>query len=157
VSAVPVRDLRTEDAIACDDIVRSLPHFFGSRTGVAACARAVRSQRGWVAETSGQVHGFLVVNHPLPGAAEITWMAVRAGHRRSGLGRSLVEHAVAELASAGASVLSVLTLAASVPETGTDTYAGTREFYRRLGFLAVRELPPPPGWHSAALLLVRPL
>jgi GNAT superfamily N-acetyltransferase len=83
-------------------------------------------------------------------------MAVRAGHRRGGLGRLLVEHAVDELTSAGASVLSVLTLAASVPETGTDTYAGTRAFYHRVGFLAVREIQPP-AWDSAALLLVRPL
>ena len=151
-----VRDLRVEDAVACDDVVRSLPYFFGSELGVAECTRAVRSQRGWIIETCGHVQGFLVVDYPLPGAPEITWMAVHADHRRHGLGRVLIEHAVDELAGVGAAVLSVLTLAASVPEAGMDTYAGTRAFYKAMGFLAVREIHPP-GWDSAALLLVRPL
>jgi len=153
---VLVRDLRPEDAAACDDIVRSLPYFFGSESGVATCARAVRTQRGWIAEVSGETQAFLVVDYPLPSAPEITWMAARAGWRRRGLGRALVGRAVHELTRAGADVLSVLTLAGSVPETGTDTYAGTRAFYRSMGFLAVREIHPR-GWDSPALLLARPL
>ncbi|HKF00267.1 MAG TPA: GNAT family N-acetyltransferase [Actinomycetes bacterium] len=151
-----IRDLRPADADDCDDIVRSLPYFFGSEVGNANCARAVRTQRGWVAEVDGAVHGFLVVDHPLPGAPEITWMAVRAGHRRAGNGRALVERAAGELASAGDRVLSVLTLAASVPETGDDTYEGTRTFYRSIGFRPVREIHPA-GWDDPALLLVRML
>ncbi|MEQ4206738.1 GNAT family N-acetyltransferase [Actinopolymorpha sp. B17G11] len=118
-----VRHLRSGDFRACDDIVQSLPYFFGSDVGVVACARAVRTQRGWVAEECGQVNVFLVVDYPLPSAPEITWMAVRAGFRRRGLGRALIDRAVRELRAAGALVLSVLTLAASVPETGSDTYA----------------------------------
>src|SRR5262249_53266629 len=95
--------------------------------------------------------GFLTVDYPLPGAPEITWMAVRQERRRGGLGRALIEHAAAALD--GARVLSVLTLAASVPQEGTDTYAGTRAFYQGMGFAPVREIKPP-GWSSAALLLV---
>jgi GNAT superfamily N-acetyltransferase len=153
---VLIRDLRPADADACDGVVRSLPYFFGSEVGNAACARAVRTQRGWVADADGEVYGFLVVDHPLPGSPEITWMAVRAGRRRAGVGRALVERAAGELASTGARVLSVLTLAESVPETGADTYEGTRAFYRSLGFLPIREIHPP-GWDSPALLLARPL
>lgn len=37
---VPVRELRVEDAGGCDDIVRGLPHFFGSEAGNVECARA---------------------------------------------------------------------------------------------------------------------
>jgi ribosomal protein S18 acetylase RimI-like enzyme len=118
------------------------------------CAEAVRTQRGWVADDTGTVNGFLLVDYPLPSAPEITWMAVRAVRRRQGVGRTLLEHAVRALA--GSQVLSVLTLAPSVRESGTDTYAGTRAFYHANGFLAVREIHPR-GWSSAALLLVRPL
>src|SRR5262245_24589889 len=146
-----IRDLRVADASTCDEILATLPHFFGDPGGIAECARAVCNQRGWVAEVDGTVHGFLTVGYPLPSAPEITWMAVRQGRRRRGLGRALVERAAASLD--GARLLSVLTLAASVPQEGTDTYAGTRAFYQAMGFLPVRELHPP-GWSSAALLLV---
>jgi GNAT superfamily N-acetyltransferase len=156
MSAVLVRELRLDDASGCDDIVRSLPYFFGVEAGVVACAEAVRTQPGWVAEVSGEVHGFLVVEYPLPSAPEISWMAVRAGWRRRGLGRALIDRAAQELAGAGADVLSVLTLAPSVPETGSDTYAGTRAFYVSNGFRPIREIQPP-GWNSSALLLARAL
>lgn len=153
---MPVRDLHPADAPACDEILRGLPYFFGNEAGNASCARAVRTQRGWIAEHDGVAHGFLTVDHPLPTSPEITWMAVRAEHRRHGLGRALVGHAVRELTSSGAVALSVVTLAASVAETGADTYAGTRAFYERVGFLPVREFDPP-GWDTPGLLLVRPL
>jgi GNAT superfamily N-acetyltransferase len=151
-----IRPLHAADAVACDEIIASLPYFFGIDAGVRACAEAVRSQRGWVAEVDGVVRAFLTVDHPLPGAPEITWMASHAGWRRRGLGGSLVERAAAELATDGCRLLSVLTLAASVSEDGADTYAGTRDFYRNHGFVDVREILPV-GWDEPALLLVRPL
>jgi GNAT superfamily N-acetyltransferase len=149
-----IRDLQVADADSCDAIIASLPHFFGDPAGIADCARAVRTQRGWVAEVDGTVHAFLTVDYPLPSAPEITWMAVRNDRRRSGLGRALIERTVASLS--GARLLSVLTLAASVPQEGTDTYAGTRAFYQAMGFAPVREINPP-GWSGAALLLALPL
>ncbi len=153
---MPIRELHAEDADACDEIVRGLPHFFGSDAGNAACAAAVRSQRGWVADQAGRVDGFLVVDYPMPSAPEITWMAVRAGQRRRGLGRELITRAVRELRTRGDRVLSVLTLSESVPEMGEDTYEGTRAFYRAVGFHPVREISPPE-WDSPALLLVTTL
>jgi GNAT superfamily N-acetyltransferase len=154
---VPVRELCAADAPACDEVVRTLPYFFGVQEGLARCAEAVRSMRGWVAtDAAGDVHGFLVIDYPLPEAPEITWMAVRAGRRRGGLGRALIDRAVRDLAGEGAAVLSVLTLAASVAETGPDTYVGTRAFYRAMGFHGVREIHPP-GWDDPALLMVRHL
>ena len=151
-----VRPLRTDDAEACDQIVHGLPHFFGNEAGLLECARAVRTARGWVVDGTDGVEAFLTVDFPLPSAPEITWMAVRADRRRRGRGRMLMERVTRELADEGCPLLSVLTLAASVPERGTDTYAGTRTFYRTMRFLDVRELHPP-GWDHAALLLVRPL
>jgi GNAT superfamily N-acetyltransferase len=146
-----IRDLRVTDASTCDGIIASLPHFFGDPHGIAECAQAVRGQRGWVAEVDGTVRGFLTVDFPLPSAPEITWMAVRQDRRRGGLGRALIERAATALN--GAPVLSVLTLAASVAQEGTDTYAGTRAFYQAMGFVPVREIHPP-GWRDPALLLV---
>lgn len=151
-----VRALDPSDAPACEAIVAGLPYFFGQEAGVRACAEAVRTRPGWVATRDGEVLGFLTLDHPLPTSPEISWMAVHATARRSGLGRSLVERAVTELAASDADVLSVLTVAESEPEPGDDNYAGTRAFYRRVGFRPVRELRPE-GWAHRALLLVHPL
>lgn len=54
---MPIRGLRAADAVRCDEIVAALPYFFG----VEACARTVRTQRGWAAEVGGVVVGFLTV------------------------------------------------------------------------------------------------
>lgn len=162
MARVPVRELTAADAPRCDEIIASLPYFFGQEAGIRACAEAVRSQRGWTATRgatvtgNGAAAGFLTVDYPLATSPEITWMAVHATARRDGLGRALVEHAARELGEAGAQVLSVLTLAESEPEPGTDNYSGTRAFYRAMEFLPVRELRPD-GWVHQALLLVRPL
>ncbi|HEY2673762.1 MAG TPA: GNAT family N-acetyltransferase [Rugosimonospora sp.] len=155
------RALTAGDAPACDAIIAGLPYFFGIDAGVSECARAVRGQRGFVVEEAGRVRGFLTVDRP-PSAPpevavpEITWMAVDATRRRGGLGGALVEAVAGELSAEGERALSVLTQAAAVPETGPDTYAGTRAFYRKAGFIPIREIHPP-GWDVAALLLVRPL
>jgi GNAT superfamily N-acetyltransferase len=158
---VTIRALTAGDAPACDAIIAGLPYFFGIDAGVSECARAVRGHRGWVVEEAGRVRGFLTVDRP-PGtppdsvAPEISWMAVDAAWRRKGLGGALVEAVAGELAAEGERALSVLTQAASVPEAGPDTYAGTRSFYRKAGFTPIREFHPQ-GWNVPALLLVRPL
>jgi GNAT superfamily N-acetyltransferase len=153
---VTVRPLTPSDAPACDAIIAGLPYFFGQEQGIRDCAEAVRTRPGWVAVREGEVVGFLTLDHPLPASPEITWMAVHPTARRTGVGRRLIERAVAELSATNAELLSVLTLAESEPEPGTDNYSGTRAFYRRMGFRPVRELCPE-GWVQRALLLVHPL
>lgn len=150
-----IRPLDPTDGPACDQVVASLPCFFGDQEGLRRCAHAVRSQRGWVAERATEVVGFLTFDEPFPRSPELTWMAVRSGERRHGIGRALLERAADELAADGAELLTVLTLGPSVPEPGvTDGYAGTRRFYRRCGFSPVMEFRPD-GWTDLALLLVR--
>jgi GNAT superfamily N-acetyltransferase len=152
---VLIRPLDPVDGPECDQVVASLPYFFGDQEGLRRCAHAVRSQRGWVAERSTEVVGFLTVDEPFPRSPEVTWMAVRSGERGQGIGRALVERAAAELTADGAELLTVLTLGPSVPEPGvTDGYAGTRRIYFRCGFLCVMEFRPD-GWTDVALLLVR--
>ncbi|HUZ84757.1 MAG TPA: GNAT family N-acetyltransferase, partial [Gaiellales bacterium] len=90
-----MRPLRADDAAVCDTIVASLPHHFGEAGGRADCARAVRSQAGLVVSTGGEVAGFLTWRAWYGTSVEITWMAVRAGCRRSGLGTALIQSLVA--------------------------------------------------------------
>jgi ribosomal protein S18 acetylase RimI-like enzyme len=96
-----VRPLSAADADACDAIVAGLPYHFGNEQGRADCARAVRSQPGLVAEDDGEVVGFLTYEPRFEAAAEITWMAVRADRRRSGIGRAMLGRLSEELVAGG--------------------------------------------------------
>jgi ribosomal protein S18 acetylase RimI-like enzyme len=84
-------------AEGCDAIVRGLPGWFGVAAGIEDCARAVRTQAGFVAMDGDAVVGF-VTFEPLPHHDwEITWMAVRADRRGGGIGTDLVERLVTSL------------------------------------------------------------
>lgn len=152
-----VRALGPEDAAACDGIVTSLPYHFGLDVGRADCARAVREQDGLAATVDGAVAGFLTWRPWYGVAREVTWMAVHAGMRGSGVGRALLDRLAAESAPDHRYLL-VTTLSESVAEPRVDDgYERTRRFYRRNGFVAVWE---PGGWWDAdnqAVLMIRPL
>jgi ribosomal protein S18 acetylase RimI-like enzyme len=154
-----IRPLEARDADACDAVLASLPYFFGDRDGIRQAHDAVRSQRGFVAELDGAVRGFITLEQHQAGSSEITWLAVHQGFRRNGIGRSLVEASVELLRSEEQSVVFVLTLGPSVPEPidVADNYEGTRQFYRRMGFVGLREFGLR-DWNDAfALVLVRAL
>ncbi len=152
---VTIRSLSVEDAVGCDAVIASLPYHFGSERGIEECARAVRSQEGSVATIDEAVVGFLTFTHHWPGSAEITWMGVHAEHRRRGIGRSLIEHALVTLAARDTRFLFVLTLGPSVPDETEDGYEGTRRFYEEVGFTPLRELDLRAWDDGSALLLVR--
>jgi ribosomal protein S18 acetylase RimI-like enzyme len=156
-SSVVIRKLELRDAEACDAVLASLPYFFGDPDGQRQCHEAVRTQLGFVADLEGVVRGFITLEAQQPGSSEITWLAVHADHRRGGIGRMLVEASVELLRGEGQSMLFVLTLGPSVPEEAEDNYEGTREFYRRMGFVGLREFGLR-DWNDAyALVLARAL
>jgi GNAT superfamily N-acetyltransferase len=154
-----IRPLDPElDAAACDAVIQSLPYFFGDENGIRECAEAVRTQPGWVAHDREEVIGFATTAPASRWCLEITWLAVRAGRRRAGVGRRLVERVAAEAAAAGAPLLCALTLGPSVAEPGVeDGYEGTRSFWERVGFLPVKELSLTTWADEHALVMVRVL
>jgi GNAT superfamily N-acetyltransferase len=133
-----IRALHANDAPACDAIVASLPEWFGLEEGIRECAAAVRTQPGLVAEAEGEVVGFLTLTRPYPRTPEISWMAVRAGHRRRGTGRALIETMRDRLRAEGDLLVLVKTL--SDREDPGPEYAETRAFYLAMGFVPVTEL-----------------
>ena len=155
--SVAVRPLDPRDAPACDAIVASLPYHFGDEHGREMCAAAVREQAGFVAIARDAPIAFLTWRPWYAAAAEITWLAVHADERRRGVGRRLVD---AFFAEQGPDVryAVVTTLSEATPEPDVeDTYAGTREFWRRCGFEPVLD---PAGWWSdanQAVVMIQPL
>lgn len=154
-----LRSLRPGDAVACDEIVRSLPYHFGNEEGRQQCAAAVRRESGLVAVSEDAIVGFLTWQPWFGSSYEITWLAVHAECRRRGVGTLLVER-LAELASGERMrFLLVTTLSASVPDDPgvVDGYEQTRAFYERRRFSQLWE---PSGWWdetNQCLLMVRDL
>jgi len=153
VSNTTIRALDdARDADACDAIIGSLPEWFGMEEGIRECARAVRSQAGFVVEEEDAVVGFLTFK-TADSIAEITWMGIGADRRRHGHGRALVDALVERLRGDGVRRLQVKTLSSREPY---EPYAETRAFYRSMGFTEERELDIwGPG--NPAVLLSREL
>lgn len=149
-----IRPLHRNDAAACDAIVAGLPMWFGNADGIREAAEAVRTHEGLVAEQADEVVGFLTLVHPYPTTCEISWMAVRRDHHRSGVGRSLVDAAVDAVAARGVRLLTVKTL--SDREDPGPEYAQTRAFYLAAGFVPVAELDIW-GPQNPCQLLARPV
>jgi ribosomal protein S18 acetylase RimI-like enzyme len=152
---IEVRPLRADDASACDAVVRSLPYHFALESGREQCSIAVRSERGLVACDGDEILGFLTFMDRFDVAAEITWMAVRGDRRRQGIGTRLLERVAADLRAEGRTLLAVLTVSPSDPgKEPPDGYQSTRAFYRKMGFVLVRDLPGM--WESdTPVLMVR--
>lgn len=137
-----IRSLKPEDAGACDMVIGSLPYHFGDEGGQQACAEAVRSSRGLIAELDGMVVGFLTIDPHFDTTSEITWMAVHAEHRGRGIGQRLIEQLVNDLRAEGQQFLFVATLSEERPEPGVaDGYQRTRAFYRSCRFTPGLNMP----------------
>jgi GNAT superfamily N-acetyltransferase len=146
------------DASGCEAVIRSLPYHFGDPNGRRECAAAVRREPGWVIDYDGEVVAFVTRMPSSSQVVEITWLAVAADHRRSGLGRQLVEQTAASAEEEGFELLCALTIGPSDPEEGvSDGYAGTREFWKRTGFTPVKEMNLIAWGVPHTLLLVRSL
>jgi GNAT superfamily N-acetyltransferase len=141
-AAVEVQPLGAEHAPMCDAIVAGLPYHFGLEEGRQACADAVRTHEGLVALADGEVIGFLTYQRRFETAAEITWMAVGAARRRTGVGRRLIERLSSVIAREGRRFLLLLTVSPTdtSPEP-PDGYQATRAFYESAGFVYLRDFP----------------
>jgi GNAT superfamily N-acetyltransferase len=133
-----IRPLTPADGPRCDEILAGLPDWFGDPDGIQQCHEAVRSAPGLVAEDAGAVVGFLTAVDTAADVREITWMAVDASARRTGVGRRLIETLRTQAAREGIGRLDVKTL--SDREDPGPEYAQTRAFYLAMGFVPVAEL-----------------
>lgn len=124
------------EADECEQILRSLPKWFGIEEAIIGYRRDIEAMDTYVTETSGKVVGFLTLNQHNEFSAEIHVMAVRGEHHGHGLGRALVEHAEQVLRSRSVEYLEVKTVGPSLPN---EHYERTRGFYSALDFRPLEE------------------
>lgn len=139
---VVVRTGSTEDVGPCLDIVRSLPEFF--TPDVPETVRADLGRHStWVVADSDEIIGFAVVDRRTADAVEILWAAVQSGRRGEGIGTTLIQDVLRELAADGVRLVEVKTLDRS---SNYATYEPTRVFWERRGFVQIDTIDPLPGW-----------
>lgn len=131
---VSIRRLDRSDAGSVLDLATRLDKWF-NEPGLAQMARDLGSHEGLVAHADGRLAGFVTWN-PIDGeTANLSWMGVEEGLRRSGIGRTLIAAMIPRLRHEGFRVLEVSTVADSLDY---PPYADTRAFYRAMGFVDVR-------------------
>lgn len=132
-----IRPLAQADVAACEGILRALPEWFGIEESIVQYVADLATTEGFVAVEAGAgVIGFLALRHYPPHASDIHVMGVGPEHHGRGVGRALIDRAVAVLRARHVEFLQVKTLG---PSRENAHYAGTRAFYQRMGFRALEE------------------
>jgi ribosomal protein S18 acetylase RimI-like enzyme len=150
---IEVRAATAAEADGCVAIAVALPEYFTADTH-DEIRQAVTSDRTWVAVEGCDLVGFVVLQQRFRRAAEITFAAVVPDRRGSGLGTTLVTHALDALAAAGVAIVEVKTLDETA---GYEPYVATHAFWAKLGFRQVDRIDPLPGWqpgNPAAILVL---
>ena len=131
-----IRPARDGEASVCEEILRSLPEWFGIESSIVEYCRDLEVMETLVAEEEGQVVGLITLNAHNQYTSEIHLMAVRTEWHRRGVGRALVDHVEQLLRSRSVEYLEVKTLG---PSRVDANYEGTRRFYLASGFRPVEE------------------
>jgi GNAT superfamily N-acetyltransferase len=122
----------------CEEILRSLPLWFGIEESLLMYAKDSGRLPTFAVCEAGRIVGFLSLMQHFPTAWEIHCVAIHAQSRNQGYGKALLSHAERWLVEQGVSLLQVKTIAAT---SASASYAQTREFYSRLGFLPLEVFP----------------
>ncbi|MFN0136901.1 MAG: GNAT family N-acetyltransferase [Phycisphaerae bacterium] len=132
-----IRAAQPNDATMCEQILRSVPDWFGIEESllqyVADCARYPT----FLAEIDGAAAGFVTLHRHFAESAEIHCIAVRREHHRRGIGRAMIEHAEGLCRRDGVRFLQVKSQGPSRP---CEHYELTRKFYLGMGFVPLEEL-----------------
>jgi len=138
----------------CEEVIATLPDWFGLPESNLAYLRNLRVLPSWVALLDSQLVGAITLERHFPESFEVHFMAVRPEYHRRGVGRALLEHLESEALARGGRWLQVKTLAPSHPD---PFYARTRAFYESMGFAPLFESSALWGPDNPAVVLVKAL
>ena len=135
----------------CEDILRSLPQWFGIESAILDYSIGVRKRFFLVAMIEDDVVGFISIKENTPFADEVYVMGIKKVFHRAGIGRELVAQHSRKMKK---KLLSVKTLG----DSDTDlNYAKTRKFYLAMGFYPLEEITDLWGEENPCLIMVKVL
>lgn len=130
----PVQHIRDD----CEQILRSLPRWFGIESALIEYAEAADHLPTFAAMLEGEVVGFITLESHSPTESEIHCIAVRDGFRGDGIGSALISAAETWMKEQKVTSVVVKTIAESHPSL---EYKESRAFYQSKGFAAERIIP----------------
>jgi ribosomal protein S18 acetylase RimI-like enzyme len=149
-----VRDPELNLGKQCEDVLRSLPEWFGIESALVAYAEKIQELPTYTASACNRVIGFLSIKQHFPQSAEIYVMGVMPEFHYMGVGRALLERAWADLGKKAVKFLQVKTLSPSKPD---EAYRKTRHFYLSAGFLPLEEMQDLWGAGNPCLVMIKNL
>jgi ribosomal protein S18 acetylase RimI-like enzyme len=154
MSQVEIREIKENRGVICNDLLRSLPLWFGIEAAIQQYVSDVEAMPTFVAYAENRPVGFISLNRHNEWTAEVHIIAVRAEFHRSGIGRRLIEVSQDYLKALKYEFLSVKTLSPSRPN---KEYEMTRKFYYSMGFRPVEEFRTLWGEANPCLLMIKAL
>ena len=98
-------------------------------------------------DDTGKMQGFIILCPINPQVLEITWLAVNKNCQGQGIGKRLIYFALEKL---NQKKKYKLLYCKTIGEGDRQrSFAATRAFYQRLGFIPLESIKPYPGWHRS--------
>ena len=149
-----IQEISRNKGEICEEILRSLPEWFGIEESLRTYVDEARFRPMFVAREGENITGFLTLTLHNEYTGEIHVMGIRKEYHRKGIGKALVEYAASYLLENKHEFMTVKTLSSSreCPE-----YERTRKFYLALGFKPLEEFKTLWGKDNPCLFLARSL
>jgi len=149
-----IHEITQNKAQICEDLLRSLPEWFGIEESIKDYIEGARSRPMFISKEGDTITGFLLLTLHNEFTGEIHVMGIKKECHRKGIGKALVEYSEAYLLKRKHEFLTVKTLSSSrdCPE-----YEKTRKFYLALGFKPLEEFKNLWGKDNPCLFLVKHL
>jgi ribosomal protein S18 acetylase RimI-like enzyme len=138
----------------CDELLRSLPLWFGIESAIRQYVSDVETMPTFVADVGDRAIGFVSLNPHNEWTAEVHVIAIHPEFHRKGVGRKLIAVSEDYLRERGYKFLSVKTISSS---SQSKEYEITRKFYFSIGFRPVEEFRTLWGEANPCLLMIKAL
>lgn len=129
---------QAEKSIICNNILKSLPNWFGIESSIADYREKVKEQQFYAAFENDKPIGFAALKIHNPYTAEVYVMGILEEFHKQGIGKELMNHCVEFSAEKEMEFLTVKTLDKS---RESKSYEKTRLFYEAMGFKPLEVFP----------------
>jgi ribosomal protein S18 acetylase RimI-like enzyme len=153
-SEIEIKEITENRGHVCNDLLRSLPLWFGIEAAIRQYVLDVERMPTLVAFEGELPVGFVSLNSHSEWTAEVHVMAIHPRCHRKGIGKALIEACERYLKERGYEFLSVKTIS---PSSANKEYALTRKFNLAMGFRPVEEFKNLWGEGNPCLLMIKSL
>ncbi|WP_027339807.1 GNAT family N-acetyltransferase [Halonatronum saccharophilum] len=141
-------------AMVCEDILRSLPEWFGVEDAIKDYIEGVKDKCFFLAKVEEKVVGFLAIKDHNDHTSELYVMGILEGYHRKGIGKELIIITEERLKGLGRKFFTVKTLGEG---RESEHYDRTRKFYSGIGFYPLEEFKELWDEDNPCLFMVKSL